>query len=145
VHDALAARDDPKAADAAAASNPIVLDEAQVEQLVEAAVPDHLLQHVRQNQPDLLVNLPAQDHYDFVRQQLRRARGHGLQGTGDLVNYVCLALAFGARFDEEPGMAGLLRRVRQQTLSFDALMKQADEAALEAAKTTPSLLMEPAA
>jgi hypothetical protein len=140
-HDALAAVG-TSATSVEQTANPIALNAEQVEQLVEAAVPDHLLQHIRQNQPDLLLKLPATDHYDFVRQQLKRARKFGLQGTGDLVNYVCLALAFGARFDEEPTVAALLRQVQRKELSFDEVMKQADEQALEASKTPPSLLAE---
>lgn len=141
LHDALAAAGS-SISEAGTASTQIALNAEQVDQLVEAAVPDHLLQHVRQNQPELLANLEAHDHYDFMREQLRRAREHGLHGTGDLVNYLCLALAFGAQFDEVPDMAALLQRVSQREMNFDAVMKQANEAALDAAKKAPALLRE---
>jgi Domain of unknown function (DUF4123) len=116
------------------------LDAEQVDQLVEASVPDHLLQHIRQNQPELLERLPAAQHYQFARQQLCRAREHGLEGTGDLVNYLCLALAFGNIFDELPSMAALLAKVKTGLMRFDEALGKAPESELEARAQAPALL-----
>ena len=118
----------------------LVLEQPQIDDLVEASVPDHLLQHMRQNQPELLERLASRDHYRFVRQQVQRARGHGLEGMGDLVNYVCLALAYGAEFDELPSVAGPLLQVRAGKLSFGTALDQISEAELEAGKQLPALL-----
>jgi Domain of unknown function (DUF4123) len=118
----------------------LVLDADQVDQLVEASVPDHLLQHIRQNQPELLERLPATLHYGFARQQLGRARAHGLKGTGDLVNYLSLALAFGSAFDEQPSMGALLEKVRAGSITFDEALGNAPEAELEASAKAPVLL-----
>jgi hypothetical protein len=118
----------------------MVLDADQVDLLVEASVPDHLLQHIRQNQPELLERMPNAHHYQFVRQQLRRAREHGLEGTGDLVNYTCLALAFGSQFDELPSVAELLGQVKAGTLSFDEALDKVPEAELISHTQVPVLL-----
>jgi hypothetical protein len=118
----------------------LVLEQPQIDDLVEASVPDHLLQHIRQNQPELLERLASRDHYRFVRQQMQRARSHGLEGTGDLVNYVCLALAYGAEFDELPSVAGPLSQVRAGKLSFGTALDQISEAELEAGKKALALL-----
>lgn len=121
-------------------TNRMVLDAGQVDQLVEASVPDHLLQHIRQNQPELLERLRSQQHYRFAQQQLRRARDHGLEGTGDLVNYICFALAFGSAFDELPSMSALLARVKNGSMTFDEAMDKVPEDELTARTTTPALL-----
>jgi hypothetical protein len=118
----------------------MVLDADQVDLLVEASVPDHLLQHIRQNQPELLERMPSADHYQFVRQQLRRAREHGLEGTGDLVNYTCLALAFGSQFDQLPSVAALLGQVKAGALRFDDALDKVPEAELISHTQAPVLL-----
>lgn len=117
-----------------------VLTQAQVSDLVEASVPDHLLQHIRQNQPELLERVPGTQHYRFVQQQLRRARARGLEGTGDIVNYVCLALAFGSRFDELPSMAVLWEKVKDGLMTFDEVLDKASETELVASAHAPVLL-----
>jgi Domain of unknown function (DUF4123) len=123
-----------------APSNRLVLDADQVDQLVEASVPDHLLQHIRQNQPELLERLAPSQHYRYTQQQLHRARAHGLVGTGDLVNYVCLALAFGSAFDELPAMAALLVQVKAGAMTFDDALNKVPEAELTAHTEAPVLL-----
>lgn len=118
----------------------MVLAPQQVDDLVEAAVPDHLLQHIRQNQPELIEKLPEPVRYRFVRQQLARARAHGLEGMGDLVNYVCVALAFGSQFDRLANMPELLLQVKNKQMGFVQALEKADEAALQASSSEPELL-----
>ena len=119
---------------------PLRLDQQQVDMLVEASVPDHLLQHIEQNQPELLERLPPPDRYDFVRQQLARGREHGLSGTGDLVNYVCIALEYGEQFDSAASVATALAKVKAGDQSFDAAMDEFDEGELKAGAKAPALL-----
>ena len=103
-------------------------------------MPDHLLQHIRHNQPELIEKLPEPARYRFVRQQLARARAHGLEGTGDLVNYVCVALAFGSQFDRQANMPDLLLQVKNKQMGFAQALEKADEAALQATSSEPELL-----
>jgi hypothetical protein len=139
LHDAVPADMRAKRHDDEAAPK-MVLDAEQVNKLVEASVPDHLLQHIRQNQPELLERLPSATHYQFARQQLRRAREHGLEGTGDLVNYICLALTFGGTFDELPSMAALLAQVNEGSMLFDKALGKAPEDELAARAQAPAVL-----
>lgn len=138
LHDVVSSQARPSQANPS--SRQIVLGADQVDKLVEASVPDHLLQHIRQNQPELLERLPAAEHYRFARQQLHRAREHGLEGTGDLVNYICLALAFGSTFDESPSMARLLAQVREGLMTFDNALDKAPEDELAATARAPAPL-----
>jgi hypothetical protein len=110
----------------------IIFAPAQVDLLVEASVPDNLLHHIRQNQPGLLQDLPPAKHYQFVQQQVARARRHGLVGTGDLVNYVCVALEYGAEFDILPSIAAVLIRIKENKISFDKAMDEFSESDLQA-------------
>lgn len=121
-------------------STRLVLDAKQVDLLVESSVPDHLLQHIRENQPELLERLPANQHYRFAQQQLRRARDYGLEGTGDLVNYLCLALAFGSTFDQLPPVAVLLAQVRDGASTFDEALLKMPEGELTSGMKVPVLL-----
>lgn len=119
---------------------PLQLDSRQVDMLVEASVPDHLLYHLSTNLPELIEKLAAEKRYDFVRQQLRRGRDYGLDGTGDLVNYVAIALAFGARFDESSNVAQILQRVKDKELSFEQAMKLLPEDEMSQTAQAPDVL-----
>ncbi|WP_179401882.1 DUF4123 domain-containing protein [Burkholderia guangdongensis] len=102
---------------------PLQLDQRQVDELVEASVPDNILYYIRLNMPGLLLHVPESAQYAFVRSQILNARQYGLEGTGDLVNYCCIALAYGASFNTLPEVAVLLEQVRTKLLTFDDLMK----------------------
>ncbi|QLD47855.1 hypothetical protein C9419_01640 [Paraburkholderia fungorum] len=51
------------------------------------------------------------------------ARRYGLEGTGDLVNYCRIALAYVDSFNALPEVAALLEQVKSKVLTFDDLMK----------------------
>ncbi|WP_186157703.1 DUF4123 domain-containing protein [Burkholderia gladioli] len=102
---------------------PLHLDQNQVDELVEASVPDSILYYIRLNMPGLLLRIPEPAQYAFVRSQILNARKYGLEGTGDLVNYCCVALAYGDAFDALPEVAVLLEQVRSKVLTFDEFMK----------------------
>lgn len=129
--------------DVLAADLPLQLNSEQVEMLVEASVPDHLIYHLDTNLPELLEKLPIEKRYEFVCQQLKRARTYGLEGTGDLVNYVAIALAFGARFDEQDEVAVTLRQVKEKKLSFDQAIKSLPEEEMSKVAQAPDLLGSP--
>ena len=126
--------------DILAAALPLQLNAEQVEILVEASVPDHLIYHLGTNLPELLEKLPTEKRYEFVCQQLKRARTYGLEGTGDLVNYVAIALAFGAQFDEQAEAAAILQQVKDKKLSFDQAIKSLPEDEMIKAAQAPDLL-----
>jgi hypothetical protein len=117
--DARAASRDPDAS-----ILPLTFDQRQVDLIVEASVPDSVLHYIRLNQPGLLTRLPHGQQYAFIRTQIATAREYGIEGTGDLVNYCCLALALGEAFAIWPAVAALLARVKAKELSFDDFMAE---------------------
>jgi hypothetical protein len=109
---------------------PFHLDEQQVDALVESAVPDQILQHIEQNLPELLDKIPEPaDRYRFVREQLLRARNHGLVAMKDLVNYTSIAFSYGKSFDENTSMRSLLNDVKAGAITFDQALDNLEEGA----------------
>lgn len=104
-------------------SEPLQLTQPQVDQLVEASVPDHVLYFVDLNQPQLLTDIAPRERYGYVERALRGARAVGLETMSDMVNYVCAALIYGVRWQQDPQIAGLLARVRQGELRFSAALE----------------------
>lgn len=99
-------------------SHPLPLAQEQVDALVEASVPDHVLYFVELNQPHLLADVPLEERYGVVRRAVAGAREIGLETMGDLVNYVCAALIYGARWQQDQAIGELLARVKGGELHF---------------------------
>jgi len=98
------------------------LDQRQVDDLVEASVPDHLLYYLTLNQSNLISDFSSSEQYHIVRGALNRARDIGLISMRDLVNYVCVELIYKERLREDRYIADLLNQVKTRQLSFhDAL------------------------
>ncbi|WBS04820.1 DUF4123 domain-containing protein [Pseudoduganella sp. SL102] len=104
-------------------SAPFQLSQTQIDQLVEASLPDNLLYFVDLNQPYLLYGMSKRAQYEFVRTSLFSAREIGLESMRDLVNYVCLMLICKRDNEPNPHIAVLLDRVRDKELTFDDAMK----------------------
>ena len=117
-----AAKDVAKEAAKAAGTLPISLSKAQIDAMLAANLPDLLIYYLRLNQPMLRDKLPPLPMYWFVRQQIAFASRYGLRGPRDLVNYLCLALVAGARFDQLPRVKPVLAQVKAGTLRFDKAM-----------------------
>lgn len=97
---------------------PLPLTQAQVDALVEASVPDHVLYFVDLNQPQLLADLRPEERYGFVMRAVAGARDIGLEKMGDLTNYVCAALIYGQRWQHDNVIGDLLARVKSGGLEF---------------------------
>lgn len=102
---------------------PIMLTQPQVDDLVEASVPDHVLYFVDLNQPQLLRDIPERQRYAHVEQALNGARAIGLRGMMDMVNYVCMTLIYGERWYRDKDIAQLLARVKSGELEFSDAME----------------------
>ena len=103
---------------------PLKLSQVQVDMLVEAGVPDQLLSMVMENQPQLLWDIPAAQHYRTMEKHLFDARRLKLFGMRDILNYTCAALIYGNAMDSDPVIAALLAQVKAGAISFDAAMEQ---------------------
>ena len=106
-----------------AAHVPMVLTQEQVDMLVEASVPDHLLHYIRLNQAHLLLDMPQREHWAFVCEALQQARSWGLNGMADLVNYTCAALIYKERFSTEPAIQASLKQVKIGAMCLDEAME----------------------
>jgi hypothetical protein len=98
---------------------PLSFTQAQTDQLVEASVPDHVLNHMRENQPGLLLDIPKEGQYGFVRKHVVEARNWGLAGMGDLVNYCSAAVIYGEALQQDPAIMSLLAEVKAGKRTFD--------------------------
>jgi hypothetical protein len=112
----------PEAELAFLVSLPLKLSQIQVDMLVEAGMPDQLLAIVRENQPLLLLNVPAEEHYPRMAKHLIEARRLTLQGMRDIANYTCAALIYGDAIYVNSDIRAVLERVRAGDLNFDAAM-----------------------
>jgi len=102
---------------------PLQLTQAQVDDLVEASMPDHLLYYVDLNQRHLLERIDG-DPYRYVRAAYLQARALGLEGMQDLVNFICVKIIYGQRFDFDPAIGAVLRRVQAGRISFSEAVEE---------------------
>jgi hypothetical protein len=91
---------------------------------VEASVPDHVLHYIELNQPHLLQDTPHEQRYGVTCAHLLHAREVGLQGMGDLVNFVCAGFIYGEALRNDPAITSALQNVHAGKCSFDQAMEQ---------------------
>lgn len=104
-------------------TTPLTLTQEQVDDLVEASVPDHVLYYLELNQPLLISEVPSTRRYEIVRQALSEARDLGLLVMRDLVNFTCLKLIYNDRMRTDPVVVNIFERLRGGTLSFHEALK----------------------
>jgi hypothetical protein len=103
---------------------PLKLTQVQVDMLVEAGLPDLLLSMVAENQPQLLWDIPAAQHYRTMEKHLFDARRLKMFGMRDILNYTCAAMIYGDAIHSSPVISALLAQVTTGTISFDAAMEE---------------------
>ena len=97
---------------------PKPVTQPQVDNLVEASVPDHVLHYVELNQGHLLNDIQPKQRYEVVRENLVAAREIKLDAMSDLVNYVCAALIYKDQFQHDKLILDLLSQVKNGELQF---------------------------
>lgn len=102
---------------------PLLLLQGQVDDLVEASVPDHVLYFVDLNQAHLLNDIPPKKRYEYVKNAVNGARQLGLTGMRDMVQYVCITLIYKERIYEDKQIVDIFDRVRRGEIDFSAAMK----------------------
>jgi hypothetical protein len=105
------------------AALPLKLEQQQVDDLVEASVPDHVLYYLELNQPFLIDKIPLAHRYEFVRQSLVVARDIGLAQMGEIVNFLCVQLIYGERM-RESYICSLLDKVKNRESEFGEIIHQ---------------------
>lgn len=68
-----------------------------------------IVDHLQQESPELVRDLPVPELREMVANGLVRARGHGLRADGDLMAFVSVMFETAPNFDEHPA----IRRVLQ--------------------------------
>lgn len=99
-------------------SDSIELTQHQVDDLVEASVPDHVLYYIKLNHPYLLAQVSSSEQYEIVRNALVRARRIGLASMRDLVDFVCIVLLYKEQFDRDENFAALVKKVSMGEMDF---------------------------
>jgi hypothetical protein len=103
---------------------PVTFTQQQVDNLVEASVPDHVLYYLELNQPLLIANVPSSQRYKVIRTALTDARSMGLITMSDLVNFACVELIYGDRVRKDPIILNLLGQVKHGDLTFRQAMSR---------------------
>ncbi|HEX9171549.1 MAG TPA: DUF4123 domain-containing protein [Telluria sp.] len=103
---------------------PIALDQRQVDDLVEASVPDQVLYYLELNQPRILSDVPVRERYDHVRQALVKARGIGLLTMHDLVNFVCIDILYMERMRDDGIILNLLDEIKCGRITFNEALER---------------------
>jgi len=117
-------RTNAEAAAAHLVSLPLKLTQVQVDMLVEAGVPDQLLSMVKENQPQLLLDIPSSSHYITIKKHLLEARKIKLFGMRDILNYTCAALIYRDALYIDASIVALLEQVKTGKISFDDAMEK---------------------
>lgn len=117
-------RDDVPQADADKVVLPLKLTSIQVDMLVEASVPDHLLGTIKENSPQLLIDIPGAEQYARVEQHLLEARKLNLRGMQDIIQYICAGLIYGTQLQRDSIMTKLLDNVKTGQISLSEALEQ---------------------
>ncbi|AMP02695.1 DUF4123 domain-containing protein [Collimonas pratensis] len=76
---------------------PLKPTQVQLNMLIEASVPDHLLGYIKETQPELLIDIPEGERYMRVEHYLLEARKLNLRGMQDITRYICAGLIYGSQ------------------------------------------------
>lgn len=107
--------------------NPLCFSVEQEEQMVEATFPDHLIYYLKLNNYFLVENFSAWDLYEYVISALKQARSFDLQGTRDILNFICLKLGYQERFEIDQQLQTALLQVKEKQITMDQAMEMLEE------------------
>ncbi|AIY41053.1 hypothetical protein LT85_1895 [Collimonas arenae] len=117
-------RDETPQSDAGQVALPLKLTQVQTDMLVEASVPDHLLGHIKENQPQLLFDIPEGERYARVERHLLEARKLNLRSMQDIINYICAGLIYGSQMQQNSVIGELLDKVKTGQISLPEALEQ---------------------
>lgn len=107
--------------------NPLCLSVKQEESMVEAAFPDHLIYYLKLNNYFLVESFTAWDLYLYVISVLKQARSFHLEGTRDILNFICLKLGYQERFEIDQQLQATLLQVKEKQMTMDQAMDMLEE------------------
>lgn len=107
--------------------NPLCFSVDQEEKMVEATFPDHLIYYLKLNNYFLVENFTAWDLYQYVISALKQARRFHLQGTRDILNFICLKLGYQEHFEMDLQLQTVLLRVKEKQITMDQAMEMLED------------------
>lgn len=99
----------------------------QEELMVEATFPDHLIYYLKLNNPFLIKSFNNWDLYLYVIEMLKKAREYSLNGTRDILNFICLTLIYKDKFESDMFLQSILLKVKNKIINMDQAMEEAED------------------
>lgn len=92
---------------------PVRISSNDEQTLLDRCYPFTLIERFRVEDEAALAKIPAHQRYDFFRDQVARANGHGIRSNGEIEAYCSLAIASGPRFDEDADVKIALAKLKE--------------------------------
>jgi len=108
-----------KAHIAAPAAKTLKLTQAQEDALLNAALPDVVIQQLENTRNPDLKTMPYYQRYDFIADQIDKAKTrYHIQSLPEIILYCTLALAIGENFDQLQSVSEILRNFAASNTSL---------------------------
>lgn len=104
--------------------NPFTFTAEQEALMVEATFPDHLIYYLKLNNPFLVETFNDWELYQYVIEKIALAREYSLEGTRDILNFICLVLIYQENFEKDLVLQTMLRKVKNKTMTMDQVMDE---------------------
>lgn len=104
--------------------NPLEFTVKQEDQMVEATFPDLLIYYLKLNNPFLVENFNSWDLYQYVIKKISQAREYTLNGTRDILNFICLTLIYKDDFENNKLLQSSLLNVKAKKITMDQAMEE---------------------
>lgn len=91
--------------------------------MVEASFPDHLIYYLNLNNPFLVEDFKEWELYPYVVKKIALAREYGLEGTRDILNFICLTLIYKNTFEQDELLQSVLLKVQNKMITIDQAME----------------------
>jgi hypothetical protein len=98
---------------------PLVLDQTQEFDLIDASEVDQVLDLVRTNVPAIMLNIPPREQYEFVRQRVEAAKKCGLDSVLKYVLYIVVPMLEEARFNVAENWARFIANLNSNDFEFN--------------------------
>lgn len=107
--------------------NPFQFTSEQEALMVEATFPDHLIYFLKLNNPFLVEGFKDWDLYQYVIEQISKAREYALEGTRDILNLICLTLIYQELFEQDTVLQNVLKKVKDKRITMDQAMEEIED------------------
>jgi hypothetical protein len=102
---------------------PLVLDERQQAELIDACYPYSVIEHFMLTDPELLDTVPPPQRYAFVSGALRKAGTYGIDGGSSAILFCTLTLTRGPDFHQQTAWQDALQRVKRGEITLQQAVR----------------------